>query len=743
MKLILLSLMIGSLMFFNIATALPIVAPGGFNPSQVNIQQQGNNTIVNQSSHITHIYWNKFNIGQGETTTFNQPSKSAVAVNRINAANGASEIYGTLKANGRIVLINQAGLYFAPGSFVDVGSIIASTSDMTKFDEQKYVFDIPSKIPGAAIINRGTIKAADYGLVALIGNRVENSGNITAHAGTVVMGAGNKFTLDFVGDQLLNFSIDEGSSTNTTAQDVKDLGTVHVSPAMTQKILDRTVNTKGIQEATNFAKAENGDLIFSSGKIDVSGRSPGQRGGKVKLLAKRVIIENAEIDASGSASGGEVLIGGNYQGKGPEFNATETYVGKGTNVNVSASHQGNAGKAIVWGNDYTFFDGTILAQGGPLGGNGGFVETSARLLDIGSNAKVSTLAVNGKIGTWLLDPASVTITNGPDVDVTYVGGTYTYNTPDNPTVFINLANLETYLNSSNIIINADAHGTNTAPQIYFGAGISDISWSSGTTLTLQASATDPTYFGTTGIYLTQPLTINGNVGFVGPVYGSGQTLTVNGDASFSSSIGTSSGMLAGLSVSNRLTLGSSAVYINSPISGGTSTIDSNNNTVGPSTFQLGSGGNRITLYKSLNGFTNVAQVVNQSNSFSFYFDRFGSLIGLGSDTLDLGNVNATRISSSTFSINDPILFTVSGGLDIVGIPTTSTSDVFIQGQQQGQDATSRANTSTTTTDSSTISNSITTTQQALDTAFGNTKFSAETPGGGCGGNVSGASTGKI
>src|SRR5471030_1331354 len=140
--------------FFMAATANPIVAPGGFNPSQVNIQQNGPNLIINQSSHSTNINWDQFNIHKGETTTFNQPSRSSVAVNRIDSANGGSQIYGTLNANGRIILINQAGIYFGPGSFVNVGSIIASTSDMSKFNEQKYVFDIPSKYSHAAIINR-------------------------------------------------------------------------------------------------------------------------------------------------------------------------------------------------------------------------------------------------------------------------------------------------------------------------------------------------------------------------------------------------------------------------------------------------------------------------------------------------------------------------------------------------------------------------------------------------------------
>ena len=250
------------------ATANPIVAPSGFNPGQVSIQPHGSTLTIDQCSPTTFINWNQFNIHKGETTIFNQPNQSSVAVNRVDGDNGVSEIYGSLDANGRIILINQAGIYFGPSSFVNVGSIIASTSDMSKFNAQNYIFDIPSKYPNAAIINRGNINAADYGLVALIGNRVANDGNITAHAGTVIMGAGNKFTLDFTGDQLINFTIDEASSAkNDTANDIKDLGIVHMQAGVAQKVLDHAINTTHTPEATHFAKMSNGDLDFQMARL--------------------------------------------------------------------------------------------------------------------------------------------------------------------------------------------------------------------------------------------------------------------------------------------------------------------------------------------------------------------------------------------------------------------------------------------------------------------------------------------
>lgn len=48
-------------------------------------------------------------------------------------------------------------------------------------------------------------------------------------------------------------------------------------------------------------------------------------------------------------------------------------------------------------------DGTLDASA-PQGGNGGFVETSAAKVQIGTAAKVSTAAANGSFGDWLIDP---------------------------------------------------------------------------------------------------------------------------------------------------------------------------------------------------------------------------------------------------------------------------------------------------------------------------------------------------
>jgi len=63
----------------------------------------------------------------------------------------------------------------------------------------------------------------------------------------------------------------------------------------------------------------------------------------------------------------------------------------------------------------TSVGGTLNASA-PNGGNGGNIETSASQVKIADSAKITTLAVNGKTGNWLIDPTDFTIAaSGGDI----------------------------------------------------------------------------------------------------------------------------------------------------------------------------------------------------------------------------------------------------------------------------------------------------------------------------------------
>ena len=161
----------------NLAYANPedaVVAAG-----QVNIETQQNGMLqVTQTSSNAIVNWSTFNIAAHEHTHFQQPD-GGVILNRVNANNGVSQILGQLSATGTVVLVNQAGALFGPHAQVNVTGIITATADISdqNFMQGKYIFD-QAGLPSASIVNKGTIIAKNYGLVALIGYNIRNDGLI-------------------------------------------------------------------------------------------------------------------------------------------------------------------------------------------------------------------------------------------------------------------------------------------------------------------------------------------------------------------------------------------------------------------------------------------------------------------------------------------------------------------------------------------------------------------------------------
>ncbi len=463
-----------------------------------------NTVIINQSTDKAIINWQSFNIGAGEKTQFIQPNSSSSTLNRINPSQGASQIYGHLIANGQIILINGAGIFFGPGARVDVGGLIASTVDMTdkNFLIGKYVFDQPSGYAGS-IINQGQIIATRNGLIALIGIGVSNTGLIKANLGSVILASGSQFTITFAGDQLLGFAVDASTmqsgvdpqgralknGVSNSGKIIANGGDIILSAKTASTLLDNAINMSGVLQA-NSVTSHNGEIILIandgtaivSGKIIAAGIKKNASGGIVKVLGAQVLlIDNASIDVSGNTGGGEVLIGGSSQGLGQEQNANNTYIAPSVHINANALQNGNGGNVVTWSTAATAVYGHISAQGGTVSGNGGSIETSGAYLDV-AGITINVSALHGMMGTWLLDPENLTIQAAGTTTATASGTPTTGYTANTDNSIVTVADLQNALVNANILIQTGVSGAQAGDITVANA----ITWNNTNTLTLSA-----------------------------------------------------------------------------------------------------------------------------------------------------------------------------------------------------------------------------------------------------------------
>src|ERR1700689_2080980 len=112
------------------------------------IATQGGNTLIKQGTSKAIINWTSFSIGAGQSVVFQQPGSTSIALNRV-LGGSVSTILGSLIANGQVWLITPNGVVFGKGAVINVGGLLATTSDITNpnFLSGNYNFGIPSANP--------------------------------------------------------------------------------------------------------------------------------------------------------------------------------------------------------------------------------------------------------------------------------------------------------------------------------------------------------------------------------------------------------------------------------------------------------------------------------------------------------------------------------------------------------------------------------------------------------------------
>lgn len=321
------------------------------------VTQNGKEMTIRQDSGRLAMDWTGFSVGKDETVRFQQPGKDALALNRV-TGNQQSVIDGSLLSNGHVLLVNPNGVVIGKNASIDVGGLVASTAQvkdnfMKEFGNSTGAFSLGGVSDGK-IINEGTIKA-EGGLVALHAAKVENSGTISNTGGSAVLAAADTLTLTPDADGKLNFTVDgkaaEASALNKGAI-TADGGTIVMTADSASDVMSTVVNNSGTLQARTLRKNEKGQILLEGGdkgQVEVSGT----------------------LDASGTEEGQ------------------------------------NAGNIKVIGEKTIVHDGTNLLAKGSM--DGGKIETSGDVLNLGDNLNIDAKGESGKHGEWLLDPLDVYI----------------------------------------------------------------------------------------------------------------------------------------------------------------------------------------------------------------------------------------------------------------------------------------------------------------------------------------------
>ena len=245
-----------------------------------------------------------------------------------------TQISGALQANGNLFLINPAGIVFNGTASVNVNGLLATTLDVNNND----FMNGAASFTGAAnstssVKNLGEIKAG--GAVYLIAPEVSNEGTITGTAvasrvGKVVLGAGDKFDVQFDSSNLIGFQINnlQQAATTTATNSVKNSQTgliqaenVYMSAAQTAALESSVVNNSGVVEATSL--------------IDISAGTIQQDGALLKTNIIPIDFKTTTINLKASDS---IVTGANSKTAASTLNLETTKAEAGIGCTVGSKN---------------------------------------------------------------------------------------------------------------------------------------------------------------------------------------------------------------------------------------------------------------------------------------------------------------------------------------------------------------------------------------------------------------------
>ncbi|NVO13521.1 MAG: filamentous hemagglutinin family protein [Rhodoplanes sp.] len=398
-----------------VGAAMPTQSTGAGGAVDVTVRQTQSNAILS---------WQSFNVGRATTLTFDQQGNpSWIALNRIVGTAAPSQILGSIKADGTVLVINQNGIVFGAGAQVNVNALIATSLDVGRVADftantvrtiaqrnQEFLdygllgyadsnsgagvtfsttsaakigtnpFSYPNS--GSVRVENGAkITSGDGGYILLAAPNVTNAGHLVSTDGQVILAAGDSLTLtratgasDSADPGIRGFFASVGDLTSST-KSVVNLATGLIESPRGSILMTATVS-KG-----------NGAVVNAGGLFSTTGVS---RNGAIEILGASVEIAPGSVLSILPDDNGETI---------PQ-DQTSLAAFKRSQVVISGSYDNASGLAPT-------------TVGGPA------------LIDIGANALVYVPSGNVTIGvsagqyTGLGSPAGsrVFVDTGAVIDV--------------------------------------------------------------------------------------------------------------------------------------------------------------------------------------------------------------------------------------------------------------------------------------------------------------------------------------
>jgi len=256
------------------------------------------------------LNWQSFNIAPGEKTVFNQPSPTSIVWNQILDAN-PSKIFGSIQANGIVVLANQQGFWFGPDSVVKAAGFVATTASgpgQGFFNGGPWSLEVPP--PAANIINYGQLSVASGGSLFLVAEKVENHGVLSAPDGSLGLYAGKEVLIS-----------ERPDGRGLSAKVVLPAGAVDnfgrlTADAGSIALFARVVNQDGIVQADSIREVNGTIEFYASSEVHLGAHSVTEAkgtgssaspGGAVTIRSDGVVTDDptARVSVSGGVNGGD------------------------------------------------------------------------------------------------------------------------------------------------------------------------------------------------------------------------------------------------------------------------------------------------------------------------------------------------------------------------------------------------------------------------------------------------------